>query len=96
MAIKFGQFVMGKLFGSPFESLPGRGLDYHCELEISVHEAATGGEKQVTYRRDGQIRKLMVKVPPGVKPGTKIRLKNMGMTEGGKSGDLYLHLKVKD
>ena len=32
----------------------------------------------------------------GVKPGTKIRLKGMGLTEDKKSGDLYLRVKVKD
>jgi len=42
-----------------------------------------------------QTRKLMVKIPPGVKAGTKIRLKDMGIIEGKKSGDLYLHIKVK-
>ena len=31
-----------------------------------------------------------------VKIGTKIRLKNIGIIENKKSGDLYLHIKVKD
>jgi len=37
----------------------------------------------------------MVKIPPGVKSGTKIRLKGMGIAAGNKSGDLYLHIRVK-
>jgi len=37
----------------------------------------------------------MVKIPSGVKSGTKIRLRDMGLIEDKKSGDLYLHVKVK-
>jgi DnaJ-class molecular chaperone len=37
----------------------------------------------------------MVKIPPGIKAGTKIRLKGVSIIEGKKSGDLYLHIKVK-
>ena len=93
---KIGKFILGKLFGSQYESLPEQDLDHHAELEISPAEAAAGGEKRVTYKRVGQVKNLMVKVPPGVKPGTKIRLKSMGMTAGGKSGDLYLHIRIRD
>ncbi|MFC2066725.1 DnaJ domain-containing protein [Chloroflexota bacterium] len=95
MAIKFGQFVLVRLIGFQPASLNVQRLDYHYELEISAAEAVTSGEKQVTYKRNGQLKKLMVKVPARVKTGTKIRLKNMGMTENGKSGDLYLHVKIK-
>ncbi len=70
--------------------------DRHVELEISSAEAVTGCEKQVTYKRGKGTKKLMVQIPPGVKPGTKIRLKGMGMMEDKKSGDLYLDIKVKD
>jgi len=31
-----------------------------------------------------------------VKSGAKIKLKGMGNIENKKSGDLYLHIKVKD
>ncbi len=37
----------------------------------------------------------MVMIPPGVKPETKSRLKGMGKIQDKKSGDLYLHIKVK-
>ncbi|MBA7638989.1 hypothetical protein ES703_46645 [subsurface metagenome] len=38
----------------------------------------------------------MAKIPAGVKPGTKIRLKGIGVTGDKKPGDLYLHVKIKD
>ncbi len=58
-------------------------------------ETTLGCEKGITYKRGKQTKKLMVKIPPGVKAETKIRLKGMGIIEGKKSGDIYLHIKVK-
>jgi len=66
------------------------------ELKVPKAEAASGGERQVTFKRDGRKKKLMVKIPPGVKTGTKIRLRGMGEKKGQKYGDLYLDIKVKD
>jgi len=95
IAVKIGKYALRKLFGFQYEALPKQSLDQHIELEISPAEATTGGEKSVTYKRGNKTKKLMVKIPPTVKPGTKIRLKGMGTVEGKKSGDLYLHIKVK-
>ena len=91
---RIGHFVLSRLFSSP--ALPRQQLDYHTELVLSRQETTSGIEKQVTYQRNGQSRRLMVKVPPGVKTGTKIRLKGMGMVVGNHSGNLYLHIKIKD
>lgn len=95
IAVKINKYVLRKLFGFQYEALPKQSLDQHIELEISPAEATVGCEKGITYKRGKQTRKLMVKIPPGVKAGTKIRLKGMGTIEGKKSGDLYLHIKVK-
>jgi DnaJ-class molecular chaperone len=48
------------------------------------------GEKQVTYKRGKQTKKLMVKIPSGAKPGTKIRLKDMGIIEGKNSDPFFV------
>lgn len=95
VAVKIGRYALRKLFGIGYEPLPKRNLDQHIELEISPAQAAAGGEKQVTCKRDNEKKKLMVKIPAGIKTGTKIRLKGMGLTEGKKSGDLYLHIRVR-
>ncbi len=94
IAFKVGRFALRRLLGFDFE-LPQE-LDWHMELEVPSAEAASGGERQVTYKRDGRKKKLMVKIPSGVKTGTKIRLRGMGAKKGKKSGDLYLHVRVKD
>jgi len=93
--VKIGKYALRKLFGFQYEALPEQSLDQHIELEIFPAEASAGGEKSVTYKRGNKTRKLMVKIPPGVKPGTRIRLKGMGIKKGKKSGNLYLHIKIK-
>ncbi len=94
MAFKVSRFALRRLLGIELE--PPQALDRHMKLEIPQAEAISGGERQVTFKRDGRKKKLMVKIPPGVKTGTKIRLKGMGKKKGEKHGDLYLSIKVKD
>ena len=94
--MKIGKYALRKLFGFEYKPLPKQNLDQHIELEISPAEATTGCEKGITYKRGKQTKKLMVEVPKGIKPGTKIRLRGMGIRGDKKSGDLYLHIKVKE
>jgi curved DNA-binding protein len=91
---KISSFVFRKLLGADFYPLDRRSLDFHTELELSADEAAGGGEKEINYKRGNRNKKIMVKIPPGVKSGTRIRLKGMGLTDNKKSGDLYLHIKI--
>jgi DnaJ-class molecular chaperone len=94
VAAKMSRFAIKRLFGVDLE--PPAVLDRHLELEITSAEAEKGGEGQVTYKRNGRKKKLVVKIPAGIKSGTKIRLKGMGNKKGKKSGDLYLHVRIKD
>lgn len=84
IAVKIGKYALCKLLGFQYEPLPKLSLDQHIELEISPAEAAAGCEKGITHKRGKQARKLMVKIPPGVKAGTKIRLNGMGIIEDKK------------
>ncbi len=92
---RIGKYALRKLLGFQYEPLPKQNLDRHIELEISPDEATAGSEKPISYKRGTQTKKLMVKIPSGVKSGTKIRLNGMGLVENKKSGNLYLHVKVK-
>jgi len=90
-----GRFVLKRVFGLQYVAPRAReSLDEHLELEISAAEAIAGGEKLVAYKRGRRKKGLVVKIPSGVKTGTKIRLKNMGKLKGKQAGDLYLHVKV--
>jgi len=96
VAVGLGRFLLKRVFGLKFEEPEARKkLDKHLGLEISRAEAFSGGEIAIAYRRGRKKTKLMVKIPAGVKTGTKIGLKNMGRVKGKRTGDLYLHVKVK-
>jgi DnaJ-class molecular chaperone len=92
---KIGGFVLKRALGPQYTSVTGQQLDHHSILEITAEEAARGGEKQVTYNRNGQVKNLMVRIPKEILSGTSIRLKGMGMTAENKSGDLYLKVQIK-
>ncbi len=61
------------------------------ELQISQAEALQGTKKILT--RKGK--RLEVKIPPGVKTGTIVRLSNARRITDGESGDITILVKVK-
>lgn len=69
-----------------------RGQDIEQEVEISLEEAYRGSSRLV----DKEGRRLEIKIPPGVKTGSKIRYAGEGMpgTNGAAAGDLYLRIQV--
>lgn len=90
-----GKYALRRLFGFQFEPLTKQSLDRHIELRISPAEAAAGCEKDISCNNGKQVKRLMVKVPRGIKSGTKLRLEGMGIKGNKKGGDLYLHVKVE-
>ncbi|MFC1593094.1 DnaJ domain-containing protein [Candidatus Omnitrophota bacterium] len=94
LIVKVVKYILRKLFGLENRPESQPNLDHHTELEISPSEASAGCEKSVTCKRGRQVKTLMVKIPAGIKSGTRIRLKGMGNAEDKKKGDLYLHVKV--
>ena len=62
-----------------------------AEIEVTLEELAAGAARQLHLQLpDGQTRTLEVKIPPGVQPGSKIRLKG----QGGAGQDLLLTVRV--
>ncbi len=76
--------------------LPERGKDVEDEIKIPSEVASAGGKVRYHYAKPDNPRDLMIKIPPGIKEGQKIKLKGMGKDgkHGGESGDLYLKVKV--
>lgn len=87
---RFNRFMLKKLLRIDYKP----DLDLHTELVLTPAEIYAGVEKEITYKRGKRRKKLIVRIPPSAKKGTKIRLKGMGMVENKKAGDLYLHIKV--
>ncbi len=71
--------------------------DLVVPLSLTGAEAEHGGSKRVTVRVGGCAEDLLVTIPPGVKTGTRLRLRGKGpVRRGGSRGDLYLSLDVTD
>jgi len=85
-------FKRGGARGSRAGSSRGaRGQDYEQQVEITLEEAFTGTTRILA--KDGQ--RLEVKIPPGARTGTKVRLSGQGTSGiGGPAGDLYLVVQV--
>ena len=67
------------------------GQDYEQQVEITLEEALTGTTRVLS--KDGQ--RLEIKIPPGARTGTKVRLAGQGTSGiGAPAGDLYLVVKV--
>jgi len=96
-------FDFGDLFGKQggyqdAGRMPQRGEDIVYEMSISLEEAASGGEKRISYRKNGKIEEVSVKIPRGIPSGKKLRLagKGMGGRNGGPPGDLYLQVSIRE
>lgn len=71
----------------------GPNLRYH--LTITAQEATSGARKRVTFMRGDQLEELVVAIPPGIRSGTRLRLKGKGLeSRDGIRGDLYLRVTV--
>ena len=96
-----GGFDFGDLFGQTAYQDMGRmsqkGEDILYELTISLEESAFGGEKRISYRKNGKMEEVSVKIPRGIPSGKKLRLAGKGMEgkNGGPPGDLYLQINIK-
>lgn len=84
--------LIGKLSGV---KIPEKGADIHEILRISPQQAMQGGPYAYYLRK--KSKKLIVKIPPGIRDGQRIRLRKMGENgrAGGEPGDLYLKVIIK-
>lgn len=73
-------------------------FDQEADIELTIEELARGTARNIQVTRPGQAgRTLAVKIPAGVRPGSKVRVPGEGPQnpQGGASGDLFLRVKVK-
>jgi DnaJ-class molecular chaperone len=89
-ALRFGR----RLLGLP---APPSGADVTYPLRLSRAEAARGGPRRLTLDRPSGQDEILLQIPPGVRAGTRLRLRGKGRQSGeGRSGDAYLIVEVID
>lgn len=84
--------ILGDLFGGRRATRPQQSLDVTIEGEISPWMAALGGRVEV--KTNGKT--YSVRVPPCTRSGQKLRLKGQGLTDGKRTGDLFIALTIQN
>lgn len=101
----FSAFDGGGIFGhragrggNPFtKKSSAKGEDSEAVLEITPEEGFSGAEKRFGIRNQSGQRTISLRVPPGIRPGEKIKLAGQGGPgfNGGPNGDLYLRVDFR-
>ena len=74
---------------------PPRGQDVEHEVTLTFEQAARGTTLPLQINRDGRLETIDVKIPAGVKDGSRVRIRGKGQqSPGGESGDLYIITRV--
>lgn len=75
---------------------PRQGRNFQHEVTVSFVTAVLGGEVPVGIVDElGDSKTINIKVPAGIEPGKKIRLRGQGeQVRGGQAGDLLVTVKV--
>ncbi len=89
--------ILGRMRGGR-AAKPRGGRDVEANLSIQFLTAVRGGETSIDIQRgDGRRESLVVKIPPGVDTGAKLRLKGQGEPgpKGTPAGDMTIVLTVE-
>ena len=80
------------------QARPRAGADLEQPVEVSLADAYRGTTLQLEIRsQDAKTRRLEVKIPPGVRTGSRVRIGGQGGPgdAGGSTGDLFLVSSVR-
>jgi curved DNA-binding protein len=80
------------------QARPRAGADLEQPVEIGLADAYRGTTLQVEIRSaNGQTRRLEVKIPAGVRTGSRVRVRGQGGpgADGGAAGDLFIVVTVR-
>ena len=96
---RFTRWLFGVPERSSTSSSPAKKTSAESRHTIPLHlteqEAKKGGPQKVTVDGDNGVRDLLVTIPPGVRTGTVLRLRNKGhIDKDGFRGDHYLNVEV--
>ena len=88
---KLSNFLLKSIGGVELQK---KGADINDVIHLNPQQAQEGGP--YAYFLKKKSKKLVVKIPPGVRDGQRIRLAEMGSNGkgGGLPGDLYLKVQI--
>jgi curved DNA-binding protein len=80
--------------GMPGGRPTGPNLDAEATIRLAMAEAFRGCERTLAVNEE----RVQVRIPAGVKPGSRLRLKGKGNLQPGtgRRGDLYLTIQIQD
>ena len=90
--------IFGDVFGGKSKKRsPVRGADIEYTLGVDFLQAIKGAEVKITVKRSKGSERLTVKIPPGVRDGSKVRVAKKGDVGslGGAQGDLFIITRVR-
>lgn len=89
---KLSRFLLEKMTG---QTLPKDGAHIMDTIQLSPQQAAEGGPYAYYHRK--KAKKLVIKIPQGVREGQKIRLTGLGEEGrgGARDGDLFLRVEIR-
>lgn len=96
----FGGFddIFSDIFGGRRRRGAVKGADLEYTLALDFVHAVKGADVKITISRKTGSEALTVKIPAGVKTGSRVRVAGKGDHgyEGGPAGDLFITIDVKD
>jgi curved DNA-binding protein CbpA len=94
---RIGRSLLGRPAGGASIPIGGAPEDVTLPLRLTRQEAERGGSRPVTLDWARGPEEVRVTIPPGLRPGTRLRLRGKGRSRGdGSRGDAYLVIEIVD